>query len=110
MRFRIIAAIIFALLLFGCTVKTWPPAYLGMCEQFGDRASGTKGTDSHTKSECYAYFATMNKDISLCEKVTNLYQKQYCVANVAIGKKDASLCQQVIEKQARDKCIDASST
>lgn len=109
MKFRIIATVIFSLLLFGCTVKTWPPAYIGMCEQFGDRASGNRGVDSHTKSECYAYFAVMNKDISLCGKVDNLYQRQYCIAGVAEGKKDPSLCEQVIERRARDRCMNVSS-
>ena len=109
MNYKIIAAILFSLLLFGCTVKTWPPAYLGMCEQFGDRASGTNGADTHTKSECYSYFAVMNSDVSLCGKVDNTYQWQYCISGVAVKMKNPSLCAQVIEGRARETCVNASA-
>ena len=109
MKLYIIAAIVFSLLLLGCTMKTWPPLNAGMCEQFGDVSQGSKGVDQYTKSDCYMYVAARDGDINLCSKVSNLYKQQSCILGVAAAKKDASFCQQLIERSMKELCLNVSA-
>jgi hypothetical protein len=62
-----------------------------------------KISDSDKRNNCYQKTAKENKDLSICEKITDTTINS-CLWNVAELKNDTSLCKKISDSEDRDWC------
>jgi len=48
---------------------------------------------------CLTPIATEQKDVSICDRITDKSRKNNCISKVAIAKKDVSLCEMIVIKE-----------
>jgi hypothetical protein len=87
-----------SILLTGCTLisYTWPPRAESDC-----KASLPQGK---SVSDCYMFLAEEEKDIRLCDKVSDS-QKQICLDRVGYQNDPISSCESLPVGESRDTCL-----
>jgi hypothetical protein len=61
-------------------------------------------TSLSARESCYQNAGTLQKDASLCDKITDIYKGDECYASVSIATSNAELCERILESGLRDNC------
>jgi len=56
------------------------------------------------KDNCYQQYAMQNKEVSTCEKISNLNYKDSCYQNLASSLSDPMLCEKIKSAPQKDSC------
>lgn len=64
-----------------------------------------KMTDVNYKDSCYSNMASSAGDPALCEKIRNVNQKDSCYFNMAMRFSDSSYCNKIVNSQQKQNCL-----
>ncbi|MFC2142941.1 hypothetical protein ACFLQN_00920 [Candidatus Aenigmatarchaeota archaeon] len=95
MKYLPLLLIISVLTVSGCTVTTWPPTDIEMCDGYD---SGAGSTNDRTELDCYNYFIKDSTDYSICEYIGEKYKYNMdsCKVYVAINLNDIDTCRGLV--------------